>query len=62
MNIRLNKNKEGEIIFSWREIFILIKKRKLILDKNFLDKIIHALVICRIQLNDIEKKDKKNVE
>jgi hypothetical protein len=48
MEIKFNKKTEnGEIIFSWKELWILIKKRKLTLSLNALDNLTVALIHLR---------------
>jgi hypothetical protein len=44
MNIRLNEKEDGEMIFSWKEIWTLVKKRKLTFSQDFLDQLIVTLL------------------
>jgi hypothetical protein len=51
-----NKTKNSEIVFSWKEIWILIKKRKLTLSLQALDNFTVALINLR---NSISKEKDK---
>ena len=55
MHINLNKKNEGEMVFSWKEVWILIKKRKLTMNVPTLEKVI--LTLCQTR-EYISKKDK----
>jgi len=59
MQIKLNNKKEVEISFSWREIFILLKKRKFIFGENLLDKITAEFIQCKMHIEKIKKDDSK---
>ena len=48
-------NEKGEMIFSWKEIWILIKKRKLTFSQDFLDQLIVSLLKIKAESN------KKNI-
>jgi hypothetical protein len=57
MEIKFNKKTEnGEIIFSWKELWILIKKRKLTLSLNALDNLTVALIHLRQEIS--KEKDR----
>jgi hypothetical protein len=61
MEIKFNNEKsEGEFVFSWKEIWILIKKRKLTFDEQFLDYLVSTLML--IKHNLVTKRKEKNVE
>ena len=58
MIIKMNKDGDGELSFSWKEIFILLRKRKLTLNENVLDqltveliKLKHSLIESRKNVN-----------
>jgi len=60
MQIRLNKKtKEGEMVFSWRELWILLKKRKLTLNVGVLDNLTVALISIRQEIHQEEKNNTK---
>jgi len=60
MQIRLNKKtKEGEMVFSWRELWILLKKRKLTLNVKVLDNLTVALISIRHEIHQEEKNNTK---
>jgi hypothetical protein len=51
-NMYINMNNEkGEMIFSWKEIWILIKKRKLTFSQDFLDQLIVSLLKIKAESN-----------
>jgi len=54
MQIKVNKQGEGEMIFSWKELWTIIKKRKLTFSPSFLD----ALIVELIRINVSYKEDK----
>lgn len=57
MEIRFNKKTgNGELIFSWKELWTLIKKRKLTLSVNILDNLTVALINLRQSIS----KEKDN--
>ena len=56
MYINMN-NEKGEMIFSWKEIWILIKKRKLTFSQDFLDQLIVSLLKIKA-----ESKKKNNIK
>ena len=59
MKINFNKKTgNSEIIFSWKELWILIKKRKLTLDLQSLDNFTVALINLRCQIQEEEEKFK----
>ena len=65
MHINLNEKNDGEMIFSWKEIWTLIKKRKLTFSKDFLDELIVTLlklksknVIKSLKNTDVDKTNK----
>lgn len=58
MQIKLNKNCETEIYFSWREIWTLLIRKKLILSVPILDAFTMALIHKRTEIAQIQKKDK----
>jgi len=59
MQFKLNKDKEVEMVFSWKEIWILIKKRKLLFDVRMLDFITVELIELRSKISHFNKKDTK---
>jgi len=52
MKIIQNKDGSGEIVFSWKEIWILIKKRKLSLTAESLKHLSNNLVKIAIDFNE----------
>lgn len=54
MEIKVNKKGEGEMIFSWKEWWALVKKRKLTFGPLFLD----DLIVQLIKLSYSYKEDK----
>jgi hypothetical protein len=58
MQFKINKDKEIEMVFSWKEIWILIKKRKLLFDVRMLDFITVELIKLRNEITPFNKKDK----
>lgn len=58
MQLKINKNKEMEMIFSWKEIWLLIKKRKLIFDVRMID----FITVELIQLRDTIRPLKNNTQ
>jgi len=64
MKIQINhKTLNGEIIFSWKELWTLIKRRKLIIDansfENFVDTLSITLVRMKIMKHDRDKENKE---
>jgi hypothetical protein len=59
MQFKINKDKEIEMVFSWKEIWILIKKRKLLFDVRMLDFITVELIQLRNKITPFNKKDTK---
>jgi hypothetical protein len=60
MHINLNKKNEGEMVFSWKEVWILIKKRKLTFGVDFLDRLIVSLLQIKAHIKEInEQKNPK---
>jgi hypothetical protein len=57
MKIELNKNGDGEIIFSWKEIWILIKKKKFVIHETLIDQLTVSLINMK---QEILKK--RNIE
>lgn len=57
MNIRLNEKEDGEMIFSWKEIWTLVKKRKLTFSQDFLDQLIVTLL--KLKASTIKKNIKE---
>lgn len=59
MNIRLNEKEDGEMIFSWKEIWTLVKKRKLTFGQDFLDQLIVTLLKLKASIikKNIKEKD-----
>ena len=51
MQIKVNKKGEGEMVFSWKEIWTLIKKRKLTFGQDFLDQLIVSLLKIKAESN-----------
>ena len=60
MLLKINDKEECEIHFSWREIWTLIKNKKLILNENFLDKFTAHLI--NIKFSILEKRKENNKE
>ena len=54
MQIKVNKKGEGEMVFSWKELWTIFKKRKLTFSPSFLD----ALIVELIRINVSYKEDK----
>jgi hypothetical protein len=62
MEIKFNNEKsEGEFVFSWKEIWILIKKRKLTFDEQFLDYLVSTLMSIKFELVN-KRKQKEDVK
>ena len=59
MNIRLNEKEHGEMIFSWKEIWTLVKKRKLTFSQDFLDQLIVTLLNVKQAIKE-KNADKTN--
>jgi hypothetical protein len=59
MYINMN-NEKGEMIFSWKEIWILIKKRKLTFSQDFLDQLIVSLLKIKAESNKKNNIKKTN--
>jgi hypothetical protein len=60
-NMYINMNNEkGEMIFSWKEIWILIKKRKLTFSQDFLDQLIVSLLKIKAESNKKNNIKKTN--
>jgi hypothetical protein len=59
MNIRLNEKEHGEMIFSWKEIWTLVKKRKLTFSQDFLDQLIVTLLKLKATIKE-KNVDKTN--
>jgi hypothetical protein len=56
MELKFNKkSKEGEIIFSWKEIWILIKNKKLTLNALILDQLTYSLISLRQDMAEDQK-------
>ena len=60
MYIKLNEKNDGEMIFSWKEIWILIKKRKLTFSQDFLDQLIVSLLKIKAESNKKNNIKKTN--
>jgi len=58
MIIKMNKDGDGELSFSWKEIFIILRKRKLTLNEKVLDQ----FTIELIKLKQFLLDSKKNVD
>jgi len=52
MKIQLNDKEETEFIFSWKEIWTLIKHKKLTMDVITLDNVIITLLHIRKAISD----------
>lgn len=60
MYLKMDKNKkEGAFVFSWKDIWIILRKRKLTLSLQILDNFIAALIQLRYDLQDNKKDDAK---
>lgn len=58
MILRLNKKtRQGEILFSWKEIFRLIFNKKILINEVFLDRFTGALINMKF---DIVKANEEN--
>tara|TARA_R100000149_G_C5849643_1_gene118816 strand:- start:671 stop:898 length:228 start_codon:yes stop_codon:yes gene_type:complete len=53
MRIIQKQDGSGEIVFSWKEIWILIKKRKLVLTPEALKDLSNNLVKIAIEFNEV---------
>ena len=51
----MNKDGDGELSFSWKEIFILLRKRKLTLNENVLDQFTVELIKLKHSLIESRK-------
>jgi hypothetical protein len=51
MYIKMNNKNKGEMVFSWKEIWTLIKKRKLTFGQDFLDQLIVSLLKIKAKSN-----------
>ena len=51
MYIKMNNKNEGEMVFSRKEIWTLIKKRKLTFGQDFLDQLIVSLLKIKAESN-----------
>ena len=59
MYIKLNEKNDGEMIFSWKEIWTLVKKRKLTFNKDFIDQLIVTLLNVKQAIKE-KNADKTN--
>ena len=59
MYIKLNEKNDGEMIFPWKEIWTLIKKRKLTFNKDFIDQLIVTLLNVKQAIKE-KNADKTN--
>jgi hypothetical protein len=59
MKIIQNKDGSGEIVFSWKEIWILVKKRKLSLTAESLKHLSNNLVKIAIEFNENFNREQK---
>ena len=59
MYIKINEKNDGEMIFSWKEIWSLIKKRKLTFSQDFLDQLIVTLLKLKATIKE-KNVDKTN--
>jgi hypothetical protein len=62
MQFKLNKDKEVEMVFSWKEIWILIKKRKLLFDVRMLDFITVQLIKLRNEISTFKQGSDETVK
>jgi len=62
MQFKLNKDKEVEMVFSWKEIWILIKKRKLLFDVRMLDFITVGLIKLRNEISTLKQGSDETVK
>ena len=60
MYIKMNNKNEGEMVFSWKEIWTLIKKRKLTFGQDFLDQLIVSLLKIKAESNKKNNIKKTN--
>ena len=60
MYIKMNNKNEGEMVFSWKEIWTLIKKRKLTFSQDFLDQLIVSLLQIKAESNKKNNIKKTN--
>jgi len=59
MLIKINDKEECEIHFSWKEIWTIIKKKKLTLNENFLDRVTGHLINVKFSILE-KRKEKEN--
>ena len=59
MYIKLNEKNDGEMVFSWKEIWTLVKKRKLTFSQDFLDQLIVNLLKLKVMIKE-KNVDKTN--
>ena len=62
MQFKINKDKEIEMVFSWKEIWILIKKRKLLFDVRMLDFITVQLIKLRNEISTFKQGSDETVK
>ena len=65
MDLKINKKTgDGEMLFSWKEIWILIKHKKFVIPNQFFDQFLSALIDIKTEMmkkqNDPTIEDDKN--
>lgn len=64
MQIYQKEDLSGEIKFSWKEIWVLIKKRKLTFSRNdfelFLDVLTSTLIKMKVAIMEQKQKEKED--
>ena len=57
MNINISKEKNIELTFSWKEIWILIKKRKFIFNEELFNIFLSSLLKSKIKIEEMKKEE-----
>lgn len=58
MQIKLNEKNEVELCFTWKEVWTMIKQRKLTMNVRTLDNITGLLINMRYEIMQKEKNNK----
>jgi hypothetical protein len=59
MQIKTNKKNEVELCFTWKEVWTMIKERKLTMDVRTLDNVTGVLINMRYDIMQREKEKKE---
>jgi hypothetical protein len=59
MQIKTNKKNEVELCFTWKEVWTMIKERKLTMDVRTLDNVTGVLINMRYDIMQREKREKR---